>query len=69
MAGNIGGRERAVGKRLGMEEAGKGQLESGWEYRRQGKGLEWRRQGKVSWKGGKNGGGRDRTVRKELGME
>jgi hypothetical protein len=59
-AGNIGGRERAIGKRLGKEEAVKGQLKSRWEYGRQGSG---------SWKGAGNMGGRKRAVGKRLGSE
>ncbi len=52
MAGNIGGRERAVGKRLGMEEAEKGQLERGWNRggreKSVGKGVGMERQGSDS---------------------
>ncbi len=55
VAGNMGGRERAVGKGVGIDGAGKGQLESGWEYRRQGSG---------SWKRARNGGDREKPVRK-----
>jgi hypothetical protein len=54
-----GGRENAVGKELGNEEAGKRQWERGWE---------WIRQGKGSWKGGGNRGGRERAVGKWLGI-
>jgi hypothetical protein len=54
------GREKAVVKWLGIWEAGKGQLEIAWEYRRLGKGI---------WKVAGNIGGRERAGEKRLGME